>query len=115
MLQVSIDFYDHSSPNYAWKIQGSHIVVIAKPKLQLVRLEVAESKLRGLLKNLKVCVGVPRVESNYVSIYKLQITTTVLCDMQFLERPSLKGGIFAKHISVKRPKNLKKMDGQNDT
>ena len=45
----------------------SHIVVIGKPKLQSVPSRSCKS-----LWNLEVYTRVPRLESNYVSIYKLQ-------------------------------------------
>ena len=61
MLEVSIDFYDHSSPNSLWKIYVHiQLVVLAKPKLH----SMPRSNW-----NLEVFVG---LGFSCVSIYKLQ-------------------------------------------
>ena len=65
----------------------SHIVVLAKPKLQLVLNRNCKVEIAGVIWNLEVSARVPRLESN--NFYYLQIATTVLCNMQFLERSSL--------------------------
>ena len=49
MFQVSIDFYDHSSPNYVWQNPSSHIVVLAKLKLQLMPGRSCRVEIAGVL------------------------------------------------------------------
>ena len=83
MLQVSIDFCKHSSPNCVWKIPHSHIGVLAKPKLQWVPSWNCGSTVIGIWKCLQCQDWSPTV-----SLY-LQIAATIFCDRQFLERPSL--------------------------
>ena len=55
MFQVSIEFCDHSLTQLCLENPHSHRVVLAKPKLQLVPVEVAESKLQKLLEFGSVC------------------------------------------------------------
>ena len=66
----------------------------------------AESKLHGRncrsYWNLEVSARVPRLESNYVSICKLQ--PCLLCQAVFGEAFTMKRGNFAQHIFVKCPK-----------
>ena len=52
--------------------------------------------------NLKVSARVPRLDSSYVSICKLQPLYFVTCS--FWKAFTMKGGKFAKHIFVKYPK-----------
>ena len=80
----------------------SHIVVLAKPKLQ--------RRDRMSHWNLEVFARVPRLESNYVSICKLQPLHFVTGN--FWRNFNVIGGNFAKHVFVKCPqKNF--FDGQN--
>ena len=86
MFQVSISFCHHSSPNLFGKSMFTYSFTC-----QVEVVVSAESKLHSrnckIHWNLEVSARVPRLESNYVSTCK--IATTVFCDRQFLERPSL--------------------------
>ena len=64
--------------------------------------------------NVEVSTRVPRLESSYIFIYKLEPLYFVTCG--FLKAFIVKGGNFAEHIFVKCPQNKNNffIDSQND-
>ena len=99
MFQVSIDFNNHSSPNFCFENPRSHIVVLAKPKLQLV-----SSRSCRTYWNLEVSTRVARLESNHVPICKLHPLYFVT--RQFWEKPSVfRMKTLLEHSFIKCPNN----------
>ena len=86
IFQVSIDFVIHSSSNYVWKIHV-HIVVLAKPKLQLVPSQSCKVKIARVIEIWKCLLD--RAKIGVHLCFYLQTTTTVFCDKQLWERLSL--------------------------
>ena len=92
MFQVLIDFCDHSAPNsvgkstytYSYAYQAN-VAVNAESKLQ--------SRNCRSYWNLEVFARVPRLESNYVYLHKLQ--PLILCHAIFGETFTVKGENFA--------------------
>ena len=75
MLQVSINFYDRSLPNYVPKIHV-HIEMCLPSQF---KLQSMLSRNCTSSWNLEMFARVPRLESNYVSICKLQTLYFVTC------------------------------------
>ena len=91
MFQVSIDFCNHLHPNLFEKLTFIYRCACQAEVAVGAAMKLHSKKCRGYL-NLEVSRRMPRLESSYVSIYKLQPLYFVTGD--FGDTVTVTGGNF---------------------
>ena len=104
IFQVPIDLCNHSSPNFVW-ISTFPYNCVCEAEVAINTKLMLHSRNGKSYWNFEVFVRVPRLESNYVSIYKLQPSYFVMGG--FGEAFTVKGENCAEHIYVECPENKK--------
>ena len=112
IFQVSIEFCDHSSPNYVWKIHVHIQLCLPSRSCSQCQVEVAELKLPSMFKvEIAWVIGSMCQDWSPTMFLFANYKHCILWQAIFGETFIVTSGNFVEHIFCEVPKKL--FDGQN--